>query len=138
MRKFTANILVGAIGAILLAVAEEASLDARSVAAGEESVLAERFLGVEQRLGLPLLVLQFAIVDRVLPVARLLVDVEVQAGRASYRLQTGTRTLNDVAAIVTLAGDQSEPLAGIFILADLIFETLLLLLFLSLNSSRAL
>lgn len=67
--------------------------------------MAKRFLGIEQRLGLPLLVLQFAVVDGVLPIARLLVDVEVQSGRASYRLQTGTRALNDVAAIITLAGD---------------------------------
>lgn len=86
MRKFTANILVGAVGAILLAVTEKTPLDARSVPAREESILAKRFLGVEQRLGLSLLVLQFAIVDRVLPIARLLVDVKVQTGRASYRL----------------------------------------------------
>lgn len=138
LSELTANVLVGAVSAILLAVTEETSLDARSVTAREITILAKRFLGVEQGLGLSLLVLQFAVVDGVLPIARLLVDVEVQTGRTSYRLQTGTCTLNNVAAIITLAGDQSEPFAGILILADLIFKTLLLLLLLSLNSIRAL
>lgn len=77
MCKLTANVLVGAVRTILLAVTEKTSLDARSVAAREITILAKRFLGVEQGLGLSLLVLQFAVVDRVFPIARLLVDVEV-------------------------------------------------------------
>lgn len=100
--------------------------------------MAERFLGVKQGLGFPLFVLQFAIVDGLLPVAGLLVDVKVQAGRASYRLQTGTRALNNVAAIVTFASDQSEPLARILVLANFAFETLFFFFFLPFNSTRAL
>lgn len=96
--------------------------------------MAEWFLGVKQGLGLPLFVLQFAIVDRVLPIAGLLVDVEVQAGRASYRLQTGTRALDNVAAVVTFTRDQSEPLACILVLANLALEALLLFFFLPLDS----
>jgi len=98
--------------------------------------LTERFLGVKQGLGFPLFVLQLAIVDRVLPIASLLVDVEVQAGRASYRLQTGTRALDDVAAVITLARDQSEPFACILILANFVLEALFLLFLLSFNSTR--
>lgn len=67
--------------------------------------MTERFLGVKQGFGLPLFVLQLAIVDGVLPIASLLVDVEVQAGWASYRLQTGTRALDNVAAVIALARD---------------------------------
>lgn len=137
-RQLTANVFVGAVSAVLLSVAEETPLDAGAVSAGQVAVLAERFLRVEQRLGLPLFVLQFAVVNGVFPVAGLLVDVEVQTGRASYRLQAGTRALDHVAAIVTLAGDQPEPFARILVLADLVLEALLLLVFLTLNAARAL
>lgn len=134
MRRLTANVLIGAVRAVLLSVAEETSLDAGPVPAGEEAILTERLLGIEQGLGLPLFVLQLAIINGVLPVAGLLVDVKVQARRASDRLQTGTRALNYVAAVVTLAGDQSEPLARILVLADLALEALLLLVLLALHS----
>jgi len=134
----TANVLIGAIGTILLPVAEETSLDTGSVSAREIAVLAERLLGIEQGLGLPLLVLQLAIVHGVLPIAGLLVDVKVQPGRTSDRLQTGTRALDDVAAVVALAGDQSEPLARVLVLAYLALKALLFLLFLSFDSGRAL
>lgn len=136
--RLTANVLVRAVGTVLLPVTEETTLDAGSIAAREVAVLAERFLRVKQGLGLSLLVLQLAVVNGVLPVAGLLVDVEVQPGRASDRLQTGTRALDNVAAVVTLAGHQSEPLAGILVLADLILEALLLLVLLPFHTIRAL
>lgn len=136
--ELTADIFVRSIGAILLPVAEEAPLDARTVAASEEAVLAERLLGVQKRLRLPLLVLQLAVVHRVLPVAGLLVDVEVQSSRAPDRLQPGTRALDHVPAIVTLPCNQSEPFARILVLADLALEALLLFILLPLHAIRAL
>lgn len=129
-----ANILIGAVSAVFLSVTEETPLDTGSVTTREISILAEWFLGIKQGLGLPLFVLQFAIVDRVLPIAGLLVDVEVQAGRASYRLQTGTRALDNVAAVVTFTRDQSEPLACILVLANLALEALFLFFLLPLDS----
>lgn len=84
----TAAVLVGAIGAVLLAVAEQAALHAQGVAAREEALLADRLVGVQQRLDLALLVLQLAVLDGVLPVARLLLNVEEQTGRTANRLQT--------------------------------------------------
>jgi len=134
----TANIFIGAIGTILLSIAEETSLDTGSVSAREVAVLAERLLGIEQGFGLPLFVLQLAIVHGVLPIAGLLVDIEVQPSRTSDCLQTGTRALDNVAAVVTLTSDQSEPLACVFVLTYLALKALLLFLFLSFDSGRAL
>lgn len=125
--RLTTNVLIGSIAAVLLSVAEQASLYARSVAASEETVLAERLLGVQQRFRLPLLILQLAVVHGVLPVAGLLVDVEVQASGTPDRLETRAGALDHVAAIVTLPGHQSKPLACILVLADLALEALLLL-----------
>lgn len=83
----TARVFVGTVAAVLLAVAEEAALDAVSVAARQEAVLAERLVGDEQRLHLALLVLRLAVLHRILPVARLLLDVEVQTGWTANGLQ---------------------------------------------------
>lgn len=136
--SLTAYIFVGSVGAILLPVAEQSPLDAGTVAARQESVLAQGFLGIEEGFRLPLLVLQLAIIHRVLPIARLLVDVEVQPCRAPDRLQPRTRALDHVPAIVPLPCDQSEPLARILVLADLALEALLLLILLPLHATRAL
>ncbi len=84
----TAGVLVGAVVAVLFAVAEEATLDAGAVTAGERAVLAQGLVRVQQRLHLALLVLQLAVLDGVLPVARLLLDVEVQAGGTPDSLET--------------------------------------------------
>lgn len=97
--------------------------------------MTERFLGVEQRLGLSLLVLQLAVVDGVLPVAGLFVDVEVETSWAPDRLETRAGALDHVATVVTLACHQSEPFSCVLVLADLALEALLLLgIFLSLHS----
>jgi len=96
--------------------------------------LTEWFLSVNHRLGLPLFVLQLAVIDGILPVAGLLIDIEVQTSWASYCLQTGTRALNNVTAIVTLARDQSEPLARILVFTNLVLEAFFFFLFLPFNS----
>lgn len=85
--SLTARVFVGAVAAVLLAVAEEAALDTVSVAAREEAVLAERLVGDEQRFHLALLVLRLAVLHRILPVARLLLDVEVQTSWTTNGLQ---------------------------------------------------
>ncbi|KYN23456.1 hypothetical protein ALC57_04330, partial [Trachymyrmex cornetzi] len=136
--RLTANVFIRAVSAVFFSVTEETSLDTGSVTAREQAVLTERFLSVNHGFGLPLFVLQLAVVDGILPVAGLLIDVEVQTSRASYCLQTGTRALNNVTAIVTLARDQSEPLPRILVLTNLVLEALFFLLFLPFNSDRAL
>lgn len=82
----TAGVLVRTVGTVLLAVAEKATLDTVAIAAGQESVLAERLVGDQQGLDLSLAVFVLAVLDGVLPVARLLLDVKVQTGRASDSL----------------------------------------------------
>lgn len=84
----TASVFVRAIGAIFLSVTEETSLDAVTVAAGQRTVRTQGFVGVEQRFDLTFLVLQLAIFDGVFPVARLLVDVEVETGRTTDGLKS--------------------------------------------------
>lgn len=84
----TATVFVGTVTAVLLAVTEEAALDAVAVAAGQEALLAQWLVGVQERLDLALFALQLAVLHRILPVARLLLNVKVQTGRASDRLQT--------------------------------------------------
>jgi hypothetical protein len=86
-QSLTARVFIRAIAAILFAVAEESALDAVAVAAREEAVLAQRLVRDQQRLHLALLVLGLAVLDGLLPVARLLFDVEEQTGRATNRLQ---------------------------------------------------
>lgn len=85
--QLTARVLVRTIGTVLLAVTEQTTLDTVAVTAGQESVLAERLVRDQQGLDFPLAVLALAVLDGVLPVARLLLDVEVQTGRASNGLQ---------------------------------------------------
>jgi hypothetical protein len=86
--SLTTRVLVGSVGAVFLAIAEESALDAVAVTAGEESVLAERLVGDQQRLHLALFVLQLAVLHRIFPVASLLLDVEVQTGRTTNGLET--------------------------------------------------
>lgn len=137
--QLTADVLVGTVGAVLLAVTEQSSLDAVTIATGQRTLGAQRLLGVELRLYLALLVLELAVVYRVLPVAGLLVDVEVQTGGTTNRLETGTRALYDIPTVVTVPGDEPEPLSGILVLADLVLEAvvLVLLVVLTLHSARS-
>jgi hypothetical protein len=88
----TASVLIGSVVAVLITVAEETPLDAVSVSAGEEVLLTDGLVGKEQRLHLLLLRLCITIADGGLPVARLLLDVEGEAGRASDGLQALNRT----------------------------------------------
>lgn len=76
----TARVLVGSITAILLSVTEESTFDAVAVAARQESILTQRFVGEQQRLHLALLVFHFAVFHGIFPVAGLLLDVEKQTG----------------------------------------------------------
>ena len=85
--QLTTTVLVGSIGAVFLSVAEEATLNAVAVSAGEEALLAQGLVGVQERLDLTLLVLQLAVLHGVLPVARLLLNVKIQTGWATNRLQ---------------------------------------------------
>lgn len=86
--RLTARVFVGAIGAILLAVTEQPAFDAVAVTAGQEAVLAERFVGHQQWLHFALFVLEFAVLHGLLPVAGLLLDVEEETGGATDGLQT--------------------------------------------------
>lgn len=86
-KVLTTGVLIGSIRAILLAVAEESALNAVSIAAGEESVLAQGLIRMEQGLHAALLVLGLAVLHRLLPVASLLLDIEVQTSRATDGLQ---------------------------------------------------
>ena len=72
VRRLTAGVLVRAVATVLLAVAEQAALDAVTVAAGKEPVLAQWLVRDQQRLHLALLVLKLAVLYRVLPVAGLI------------------------------------------------------------------
>lgn len=89
----TARVLVGAVDTVLLSVAEEAALHARGVPAGQVAVLAQGLVRVQQRLHLPLLVLQLAVLHRVLPVTRLLLYVEVESGRTTDSLNALRQTI---------------------------------------------
>jgi hypothetical protein len=89
--QLTTRVLVGSIGAVFLAVAEEPTLNAVAITASEETILTERLVGDQQRLHLALLVLQLAVLHRVLPIAGLLLDIEVQAGRTANGLETLNR-----------------------------------------------
>jgi hypothetical protein len=89
--KFTARVLVGTVGTVLFSVTEKTALNASAISASEESVLAKGLVGVEQRLDLPLLALELAVFDCGLPVAGLLLDVEVQTGGATDGLQALNR-----------------------------------------------
>lgn len=86
--KLTASVLIGTIGAVLLAVAEQTTLNAVAIAAGQEAVLAEWLVCVQQRLHTALLVLALAVLNRLLPVAGLLLNIEVQTSGAANSLQT--------------------------------------------------
>lgn len=87
-RALTARVFVGAIGAIFLAVTEQAAFDAVAVTAGQEAVLAERLVGHQQRLHFALFVLELAVLHGLLPVACLLFDVEEETGGATDGLKT--------------------------------------------------
>lgn len=83
----TAGVLVGPVGAVLHTVAEESALLAVTVTAGQEVFVANRLVRHEQRLHLPLLGQLVAVLNRVLPVAGLLLEVEGQTGRTADGLQ---------------------------------------------------
>jgi hypothetical protein len=95
-----ASVLIGAIVALFLTVAEETAFDAVSISAGEMVLLTNGLVSEEQRLDLLLLGLGFAVLDGGLPVASLLLDVEGQASGATDGLETRSGTLNDVSAFV--------------------------------------
>lgn len=86
--QLTTTVLIGSVRAIAFAVAEQTALHAGAVAASQKALLAQRFVGVQQRLHFALLALELAVLDGVFPVARLLLNVKVETGRASDRLQT--------------------------------------------------
>lgn len=86
-QTLTTGVFVRAVVAVLVAVAEEAALDAVAVAAGQVVLLADGLVGEEERLDLLLLRLGLAVRHGRLPVARLLLDVERQAGRTPDGLQ---------------------------------------------------
>lgn len=85
--KLTTAVLVGSVSAVLLAVAEESAFDAVTVTAGQVTFLTEWLVGVQERLDLALLTLQLAVLHRIFPVASLFLNVKVQTGWATDRLQ---------------------------------------------------
>jgi hypothetical protein len=84
----TAAVFVGSVATVLLAVTEESALDAVSVAASQEAVLAEWLVRHQQRLHLSLLVLELAVLNSLFPVAGLLLDVEEESGGTTDGLET--------------------------------------------------
>lgn len=86
--SLTTRILVWSITAIFLPVTEQAALDAVSVTAGEEAVLAQRLIRDQQRLHLTLLIFGLAIFHSIFPVASLLFDIKIQTGWTANGLQT--------------------------------------------------
>lgn len=73
----TASIFVGTVGTVFLSVTEQTPFYTGTVTAGEESVLAEGFVGKQERFYLAFFVLELAVLYGVFPIAGLLVDVEV-------------------------------------------------------------
>ena len=86
--KLTTGVLIGAVIAVLVTVAEEPPLDAVAVAAGQVVLLADGLVGEEEGLHLLLLGLGVAVLDGGLPVAGLLLNVEGQAGGTADGLET--------------------------------------------------
>lgn len=86
LMTLTAWILIGTVGAVFFAVAEETTLNAVSVATRQEAILTERLVGYQQWLHFALLVLDFAILYSLLPVASLFLDVEEESGGTTDRL----------------------------------------------------
>ena len=84
----TAGIFIRAVVAVLVAVAEEAPLDAIAVAAGQIVFLANGLIGEQKRFHFLLLGLSVAVFNRVLPIAGLLLDVEGETRGATDGLQT--------------------------------------------------
>lgn len=73
--ELTTSIFIGSIIAVLFTVTEEPTLNAIAITTSEIPVLAERFIGYQQRLHFALLVLELAVLNGFLPIARLLLNV---------------------------------------------------------------
>lgn len=86
--SLTTTVLVGSVRTVLFSVTEQSSFYAVSVTASEEAVLTQRFVCEQQRFHLAFLVLQLAVLHRILPVASLFVDVEVESGRTTDGLKS--------------------------------------------------
>ena len=86
----TAGVLVRAVVAILVAVAEELLGDAGGVPAGELVVVTDRLVSHQQRLYLLLFCLLITIFHSPLPVTGLLLQVKGKAWGASDSLETLT------------------------------------------------
>lgn len=93
--SLTAAVFVGAIVTILIAVAEKTAFDALAITASQQTVLAQRLIGVQQWFCLALFVLQLAVFHRVFPVARLLLNVKEQSSRAANCLQALHQLFDD-------------------------------------------
>lgn len=85
--SLTTSVFVGPIRTILLSVTEQPPLYTISITTSEESILTQRLIRKQQRLHLPLLVLQLAILHGILPIASLLIDIEVQTSGTTDRLK---------------------------------------------------
>lgn len=95
-----ASVLIGAVVALFLTVAEETAFNAVSISASKMVLLTNGLVGEEQRLDLLLLGLELAILDGGLPVASLLLDVEGQTGGTADGLKTRSGTLDYISAFV--------------------------------------
>lgn len=84
----TASVLVGAIVTVLVAITEKATLDAVAVTASQVVLLADGLVGDEQGLYLLLPGLEIAVLDRIFPVASLLLNIKSQTGRTTDGLET--------------------------------------------------
>jgi hypothetical protein len=110
IRVLVAGVLVRAIVTVRLAVTEQLLVDTDRVTAGQLVGVAQRLLRVQQRRRLLLLGDFVAVGDGPLPVTGLLLQVKSQAGGTSDLLETRSRALDDVSAVV-FASLQSEEFA---------------------------
>lgn len=90
--RLTASVFIRTVSTVFLSVAEQTPFYTCTVTTGEESVLTERFVGKQQRFHLTFFVLEFAVLYGVLPIAGLLVDVEVETCWTTNGLESLKRT----------------------------------------------
>lgn len=86
--KLTTRIFIGTIGTVFFAVTEETTFNAIAITASQKAILTQWLIGDEQWLHFTLFVLQLAILYRLLPVARLLLNIEKQSSWTTDRLKS--------------------------------------------------
>lgn len=86
--QLTTSVFIGAIATILFTVTEQATFNTVTITASQETILTQGFIGVEQRLDTTFLVLGFAVLDGLFPIASLFFNIEIQTGGTTNSLET--------------------------------------------------